>query len=48
MRPKAYPACVLLSVAVAASFLGIGRVALRSLHSAKMAPPSIEALDGRI
>jgi hypothetical protein len=43
MRPKGCPACVLISFVVAASFLGMGRVALRPMHSARTSPSSVEA-----
>ena len=42
MGPKGYPACVLLSFVVAASFIGMGRVALRARQFARSSPPSIE------
>jgi hypothetical protein len=41
MRPKGYPACVLFSLVVAASFLGMGRVASCSVHSARTSPLSV-------
>jgi len=43
MRPKGFPACVLFSCAIAASLIGMGRVALCSLHAATMSPSSIAA-----
>jgi len=43
MRPKGFPACVLFSFVIAASFLGMGRVVLRSLQSARTSPSSIAA-----
>lgn len=43
MAPRGYPAWVLFSFGVAASFLGMGRVALRALHFARTSPSSIEA-----
>lgn len=42
MRPKGYPACVLLSFVIAASFLGIGRVALCGVCFARTKPSSVE------
>jgi hypothetical protein len=43
MAPRRYPVWVLFSFGVAASFLGMGRVALRALHFARTSPSSIEA-----
>jgi hypothetical protein len=42
MRPRGYPACVLFSFVVAASFLGMGRVALRQLGPAGSGASFIE------